>query len=354
MKIKLAILESDQSYLNRIVTAFSTRYDDKLQIYSFTNPETAFGVLDSEKIDVLIANDSFDIDVTLLPKRCAFAYFVDSKDIEIHNDQRAICKFQKAEMIYKQILSLYSENAGNITGLKMNDESCKVIVFTSPSGGVGTSTMAASCARYYAATGKRTVYLNLEPFSSPDTFFSADGQFNMSDLIFALKSKKANLAMKLESCVKQDPSGVYFFSQTNLALDMLELNSEEKIRLISELKFTDSYDYIIVDVDFALSKDYMNIYKQANAIVWVGDGSECSNIKIFRAFNALRTMEEGAEVTIANRIALIYNKFSNKTSKVLTDLDIKDLGGAPRYEHATVSQVLEHLSQLKEFGKIDA
>ena len=353
MKIKLAILENDQSYLNRIVVAFSTKYSDKFQIYSFTNPEMAFSVLESEKIDVLIASDSFDVDVSLLPKRCAFAYFVDAKDVDTHNDQTAISKFQKADMIYKQILSLYSENAGNANGLRMHDNGCEIIAFTSPSGGVGTSTMAAACARHFAAKGKRTMYLSFEPFGSSDVFFSGEGQFNMSDIIFALKSKKANLTMKLESCVKQDASGVFFFSQTNVALDMLELKTEEKIRLIEEIKITDSYDCIVVDIGFGLSKDFTDIYKLAHGIVFVGDGSECSNMKIFRAFNALRTMEEGAEETIANRIVLLYNKFSNKTSKALTDVDIRNIGGAPRYEHATIAQVLEHLSQLSEFDKIE-
>ena len=36
MKIKLALLDSDQNYLNRIVTAFNIKYADKLEIYSFT------------------------------------------------------------------------------------------------------------------------------------------------------------------------------------------------------------------------------------------------------------------------------------------------------------------------------
>lgn len=352
MKIKIAILENDQSYLNRIVTVFSTKYSDKFQIYSFTNLETALSVLESEKIEVLIANDSFDVDVAQLPRRCAFAYFVDSKDVETHNNQRAISKFQKAEMIYKQILSIYSENAGSTNGLKLHQDSCELIIFTSPSGGVGTSTMAAACARNFAAKGKRTLYLNLEMFGSADVFFSAEGQFNMSDIIFALKSKKANLTMKLESSVKQDVSGVFFFSQTNVALDMLELNTEEKIRLLQEIKLTDSYDYLILDVDFSLLKDFTDIYKLSNNIVFVGDGSEISNMKIFRAYNALCAMEDGAEETLADRIILIYNKFSNKTSQALMDVDIRNIGGAPRFEHSDVNQLLEHLSQLSIFDRI--
>lgn len=191
MRIKLAILEKDQSYLNRIVTAFNTKYSDKFEIYSFTDPSVAMSTLDSVKIDVLVADEVFEIDFTQIPKRCGFAYFVDSAGIDTLNNQRAICKFQRAELIYKQILSVYSENAGNVAGLKIDDHNTKIITFVSPCGGVGTSSMAAACALFYASKGKKTLYLNLEKFGSSDAFFKAEGQFDMSDIIFSLKSKKA-------------------------------------------------------------------------------------------------------------------------------------------------------------------
>lgn len=69
--------------------------------------------MDSSRIDVFVASGSFDVDVSALPNRCGFAYFIDSSDIDTVRDQRAISKFQKADLIYKQILSVYSEKAGN-------------------------------------------------------------------------------------------------------------------------------------------------------------------------------------------------------------------------------------------------
>lgn len=353
MKIKLALLDKDQSYLNRIVSVFSTKYADKFEIYSFTNKDVAMASLDSSRIDVLIASDVFDIDVSVLPKRCGIAYFVDSADVDSFNDQRAICKFQKADLIYKQILSLYSEIAGSVSGLKFGDDSCKVIAFASPSGGTGSSSAAAACALRYASKGKKTLYLNLEKFGSSDLFFSGEGQFDISDIIFALKSKKANLAMKLESCVKQDQKGVCFYSAPKIALDMLELSADDKIRLISELKLSGSYSYIILDMDFGMDKDSLKILRQTHAIVWVGDGSELSNSKISRTYAALATIEQSVDSPVTNRILLIYNKFSNKTGKALADIGITNIGGAPRYEHATTQQILEQLSGMSMFDKND-
>ncbi len=352
MRIKLAILENDQSYLNRIVTAFNTKYSDKFEIYSFTDKDIAMTTLDSARIDVLVASDAFEIDVTSLPNRCGFAYFTDSADVDHVNEQRAICKFQKADLIYKQILSVFSEKAGSVSGLKLGEENAKIFAFSSACGGVGTSSMAASAARYFAAKNQKTLYLNLERFGSSDAFFAGEGQFDMSDIVFALKSKKTNLPLKLESCVKQDASGVYFYSQSKVALDMHELTVDDIVRLISEIKLIGSYDYIILDMDFSLDAGSIKILKQTHAIVWVSDGSEVANAKTYRAHEALSIIEQNSDSSLVNRLCVVYNKFSNKSSKTLGELNIKNIGGAPKYEHASTAQVLEQLSKMDMFDKI--
>lgn len=352
MKIKIAILERDTSYLTRIVSAFGAKYSDKLEIYSFTDPEVAVATLNTAKIDVLLSSDVFSIDINKLPNRCAFAYLVDSMGIETLNDQRAICKFQKADLIYKQILSVYSEKASSITGFKMTGDEGQIIAFCSASGGVGSSTMAAACAVHFAAKDKKVLYLNLEKFGSSDVFFSGQGQFDMSDIIFALKSKKTNLPLKLESCVKQDPRGVYFYSQAKIALDMLELNTEDTLRLISELKLMGEYDYIILDMDFAIDKETLKIFRQAQGIVVVGDGSLESNNKTERAFTALATLEANVDAPLTNRMCFVYDKVSSKNGQSVNVTGLKVLGGAPRYSGASVQQIVDQLSAMDIFDSI--
>ncbi len=352
MKIKLAILERDQRYLERIVSVFSTKYADKFEIYSFTETSTAMAELDAARIDVLIASDTFEIDISAIPRRCGFAYLVDSPDIDTVRGQRAICKFQKAELIYRQILSIYSEKAGSIAGLKLGDESAKILTFCSIGGGTGASSMAASAAIYFAGKGRRVLYLNLEKLGSSDDFFTAEGQFDMSDIIFALKSQKANLPLKLESCVKRDRHGVYFYSRTKVALDMYELTADDTIRLIGETAFSGHYDDVILDMDFSLDSDSLKIFRQAHTLVWVGDGSQISNGKVQRAHQALSIAEQGSDSPLTNRLCFIYNKFSNKTSRTIEGINFRSIGGAPRYEHAGTEQVLEQLSKMEMFDKL--
>ena len=119
MKIKVAILEQDVSYLSRITAAFHTRYADKMEIYGFTVYEKAIDELEKTKIDVFLANELIEVEKSRLPKTCGFAYLVESNGIETVRDTAAISKFQKADLIYKQILSIYSEKTEKISDYQM-------------------------------------------------------------------------------------------------------------------------------------------------------------------------------------------------------------------------------------------
>ncbi len=352
MKIRLAILDADKEYLERVVTVFGTRYSEKFELYSFTDQELCLSALKSSKIDILVADFSFDISPLQLPSNCGFAYFVNSADIESFRGETAICKYQKADLIYKMILSVYAEKIQGITGLKMKDDACRLIAFGSAGGGSGASTVAAACALHFAIDRKRVLYLNLERFGASDVFFSASGKFDMSDVVFALKEQKANFPLKLESCVRQDPRGVYFYARPKVALDMMELSAAEIHQLLSELKLGGSYDYIIVDTDFNIDKDHIEIYRGMHGIVITVDGSEICNQKTLSMLQALSMKEENAEVPILKRMSYLYNKFSNKSGIPLSGVEIRNLGGIPRYDHASIQQIVEQIAEKPIFDGI--
>lgn len=343
MKVKLAILDSDINYLKRLLSVFSTKYSDKLEVYSFTDQERALDALNVEKIDVFIADESFIIDERRVGQKCAFAYFVASPDIQKLNDQTAICKFQKADLIHKAILNLFSERAGNLAVMKVMGNEAEMIVFTSPCGGTGTSCVAAAYAARMAQQGKRALYLNLEKISTANVFFHGEGAFSMSDVIFALKGKKTNMALRLESCVKCDPCGVYYFEPAKVALERLELTGEEEAELIAALRASGSYDVVVVDIDFEISDSMIALYEQADRVIWVSDGTQTANAKIEGAYAALRIIEKGKRHDFFGKLNLLYNKFSNKTGCLVACPGLSDVGGVPKLERAMCAQVLDYL-----------
>lgn len=353
MKIKLAILENDLNYLDKIVSIFNSRYSEKFEVYSFTDKKLALDIICTSKMDVFIASDTYTISTEEIPVSCAFAYFVNTPGMETVGDQKAICKFQKIDVMYREILGLYSENAGREATYKKSDDNCRMIMFTSPAGGVGTSTMAVAAALRYAKQRKKVLYFNLEKTGAADTFFEADGTANMSDILFAFKGKKSKLAFKLESCVKKDKSGVCFFSQTKYALDMTELDNKDWMELLDAIKATGTYEVIIVDCDFSLTMEYFETYNYMDSIVWLGDGTEITNNKLYRAYQACQMIEQEHDFEISKKILFAYNKFSSKTGRVIhEETRVQSIGGAPYYQNATNMQITEGLSDMKMFDAL--
>lgn len=353
MKIKLALLDRDMHYLSRITAVFTNRFSDKLEVYSFTDEQIALEKLQASKIHVFLASDAFHIDTALLPKHCGFAYFVESANIETYKDMPAICKYQKVETIYKMVLEIFSETVSTSIGIKYNaDSHVRVVTFVSASGGVGSSTAAVACAKSFAANGQKTLYLNLEQFGNTRLFLSGEGQTSFSDVLFALKSNKTNLSLKLESNVRQDSSGVYFYESPEKALDMLELKTEEIQKLINGLMLAGFYENIVFDIDFSFHASTMEIFKQSSSIVFVSDGSEISNDKFLRVHQAIEILDEHAGEHLLPRVVLFYNKFSSKTGRALADV-AHSIGGAPKYDHATTEQIVSQLVGLGVFQKFE-
>lgn len=342
MKIKLAMLESDSNYLKRVVPMFNSKFANELEIYSFTDIDAAMECLEEKKIDVFLASDTFKIDYSLIPKRCGFAFLVESLDIDSVEQHKAICKFQKGELIYKQILSIYSEHVPNITGVSnVENGSMKTIAFCSPCGGVGTSTVAAACAIALAAKGYRVLYLNTEIYGDSDMFFSCDGQFNFSDVIYAVKSNKTNRAMKLQSAIKQDASGVYYYSSVKVPLDMMEMKSDDYITLQNELKMIGAYDYVVMDVEYPKTQEAYEFLQYCNSIVWVTDETEASSLKVGKAFRAIQILDGQADFAIQPRLWLVKNKTARND---MAQNEIRVLGSLPMYQSVLASQMARQLS----------
>lgn len=354
IRIKLAIADTDEIYVNRLSNFFDASYRDRLEVYSFTQSTSLMNFINTNKVDVLLASDVMEIDLKAIPERTAFAYLVDSPSLETVNNKRTVCKFQKADLIYKEALSLYSENPTNVTGFKSaGDGDTSVISYYSCSGGCGSSTVAAACCINLASKGKRVLYLNLEHFGTSQTFFNATGSFTLSDVIFALKSKKSNLTLKLESAVRKDQSGVFFYEACRNPLDIFEMTSDEIRRLIVELKSSGNYDFIIIDTDVQLDTSAINIMSYSNSMIFVSDGSEVANIKFKRAYNAMTIIEEQQKISLIQKIIVMNNKFHPTTSKANEEIpDVEVIGGIADFGRESNFQIAKQISQMQVFSSL--
>lgn len=260
MKIRIALIDSDDLYLQRFVSTFNSKYFDKITIFSFSDPAIAESNMQMSKYDIVIAAENFDL--TPFKDRCAVAYFSNSNEINELNGEKAIGKYQRVENIYKQILDLYSEiHKGIIYNDNGGDNGTKIIGVFSACGGAGATSVASAYARALAARGESVLYFDLEKNNCNHVFKGEGQQVTFGDVVYAIKSQNANLGLKLESCVKHDPSGVYFYEPCESVLDFLELNDEEILDVIRTLKAAGKYTYMIVDFNFDFAPLHFELMK---------------------------------------------------------------------------------------------
>lgn len=354
MRIKVGLLDSDTNYLKRMTIAFTSRFADKVEVYSFTKLDIAIEEANDRGLDVLLFSTDYKVDTSKLPDKCGYAYLVDAQDVEMIDDIMTVSKFQKAELIYKRILNIYSERAKNISKSFLNENiHTKIVYFTSVSGGCGTSTVAAAAAKRLAKYGKRVLYLNLEYISSTEVYFQGEGDGTMSDIIYALKSKKSNIGLKIESSLRHDEFGVNFFASSDVALDTCELNVENIELLIKEIQLSDNFDNVIIDGRFSFGKDMYVLMDGFNECIFVSDGSPSSNVKFQNAYKCIGILDRQYGSSLAGKIKVIYNRFSSRSSETMENGEITILGGIKRIEGAKPAELVEQIMEntfLDEIG----
>lgn len=350
MKIKLVLLDRDREYLNRLMAVLSHRYMDKLEIYSFTDLNMAFDNLKTVKADVILVNEEFELDENILPKKCGFAYMAEDSDVETIRKHRVVSKYQRVDLFYRDILNIYSENTSNVTGYKSNiNNLTQIITFMSAEGGAGSSLLAAAFAKYAAGSSKKVLYLNLEQSGCAEDYFKGEGRFDFSDVIYAVKSRKTNLILKLESIVKQDASGVYFYGSSKSALDLLEFDDEDIRIFIQELCNNGMYDYIVVDTDSVLDKRIKCITEFSHRVILVSDDKAVSDSKLKRFYNALNTLESQELINALDKLYLVYNKSDGSNFRINEVPDIKYLGCVPYLEGESADDIIAQMISMDWF-----
>lgn len=353
MKIRVAILDKDDNYKNRLLYNFQTKYADKIELYSFSTVEQLKNALENTRVDIILVDEFVAFSKEDVSKSNAVVYLCRTSGIEEMNDCPAICKFQKLESIYRQLLSAYAdlEISANV---KVKKYSSRIVLFMSAQGGSGTSVAAAAYALKRAKEGKKVFYLNIEPFGGANLYFFGTGNMSFTDTIVALKSKKTNLVLKLESIIKSDESGVDFISISKNTYDMYELQDEEISRLLQGLAQVRAYEEIIVDASSGFNERVHFLMKEhAEKIVCVNDGSETGNLKFERFCELLKVLEDrDKQPSSFSKMVLVYNRYSSKTSKQLEESPVAVLGGIHRYEGVSGRDLIEQVANVQILEKI--
>ncbi len=353
MKIKLGMLDRDLRYMRRLTDYFNTYYSDTLEVFVFSSLGNLSDFLQTAKLDVLLANYDLGQNEIKSLDTGILAYFADTQDTETINEVRAVCKYQKVELIYNEVLNLYAELDSNIS-FHVMEGNCPVYLFMGVAGGVGCTTAAITCATNLSRMGKNVLYLNLEENGVLEPFLIGEGNTGLSDALYAVKSNRANLALKLQTIVRKDESGICFFAPFDASLDAADMGAEDVSTLIGILISMSMFDCIIIDADITISKKRSTLLNLATQVFFVNDGRDISNKKMECVLQAIQIIDERDGTRVLMKCNVLYNKFGSMSVQASSEQCSQVFGLMNRYEGGTCKQVVEQLVQKNIFASLVA
>ncbi len=341
MVMKVAVIEKDPRFLDRLTAVFSKNYGDKVELYPFTDPDVAISTLQFVKPHILIAEESIRLPSHALPAGCALAYFVSAVGTDQIDGHRAICKFQRAELIYKQLLGILSEEADSAP---THGAETALLTFTSPVGGVGVSTAAAAFALRLASRGHRVLYLDLDAYSCPRLYFHGEGNYTLADVLHTLVHKDGNLTELLVHATRKDPRGVSYFCEGPADSVYPSLTPEDIARLLRELRIIAAFDYMVIDIPFFTLLEQKDLLERSRGVVLLADGTEGSQQKLVRGYYALLHEIEAAQ--LQPELFLLHNKCNTFPIGDPRLSALVDLGQIPFVPGKDISGLLASVAEL--------
>lgn len=353
MRIKVALLDHDLEYLERRQSFLTEIYGNQIEVLAFTDPQTALASIERDRVRVLIIGEQIQINTDTIPPTCAYAYMVESSHIAEYEGAKALGRHIPVDDFFREI-SLLFESVSRSVQFRAGgsgESNTRVVTFTSPAGGSGTTSAAVAFARALTIAGKKPLYLNLDPFQLVENFFyyqpTSSGSFH--DLIFAVKERR-NLDTQFGARTVQDQYGVHFFTSAPLAADVIELNADDLSYLLEQIIRSDVFDFAVIDVPFTLRPAEVNVFNASDRVVLVSNGRQTPNDKILRALETLAVLDQRQDSHISPKTNLLYNRFSSKQASRIPDLTVPELGGINRFENATELQVIDAIVST---GRLD-
>ena len=261
-----------------------------------------------------------------------------------------LMKYQHADALIKEMMSLCSEQISQLHTGSRTEGRGSVLLFESPAGGVGTTTLACACAYYLQHQGQKVLYLNLERFGATESFLGGDGKADLGDLLYALKAKRGNFAIKLESVVRQDISGISYVEPCRHAADTESISAKDMEVLVRAVAESGMYDSVIMDRNSGVADTDYVLRNCADSVILISDGTQTANGKIQKLCEALYLYEKNEDIVLMPKVKLLYNRFGSRTGCRLDQDQPETLGGFPRYENMTERTIIEQMAEKEVFS----
>lgn len=286
MKKIIVAMFDREGYTKRLAEYLIRHCNTMLDVRLFTSIESMRKFLRREVVEMLLIGEKdWDSAWEAESHVHQLIFLSDGEMVREGTSQQIIFKYQSAESIVRELLSVIAEDDSiQSSDMKRGIGNVEFIGVYSPFGGAGVSTFAYRMAKEYGVQ-YLTLYLDLELFDGMSAYLDrkhskavvdvAGG--GMSKLIFYLQQNKDKVAVKIQALV-QHHEGMDCIGAVDDYRDLYSMKVDDLHRLIQVLSEKTEYQKIVFDIGY-LSESSLELMRNCDILYLPKAGSHIQENK---------------------------------------------------------------------------
>lgn len=316
----LAIFDSNTEYAMHLMDYINRKKDFLLEACVFTNGESLTEYTKESTVDILLIGE--DCNLVGMCKEHIRHMIVLSEGKYVREDMAmpVVYKFQSIEQMLKEILAVLLDDKEQEGGYVRIGKKASCIGFFSASGGSHKTSIALAAGQMLAKKAE-TLYLNFEllPSIEPQGINKEDiyiqASKGMSELLYYVRQGNENISLKVKT-MAEDIGGLACICPVSHYRDLYDMEPEDVDKLFGDLKRSNLYEKILVDVGFLGDAAWALLEHCEKIIVPQGFGS-IGNTKMKGLLAMLKA--EGRE-ELCERFIPIQSLYDEKVEQGLYEL----------------------------------
>lgn len=249
MEKVLAIYDFESDFSNNLMEYLNRKKGFSFRTRVFTNMESLNSYLSQNRIEILLlgedAAELFEDGLCGRQNIGQICLLTESGRVREDSAYPVVFKFQSAEELLREVLSLYEEKDSGAKRITLTGVP-GIYSVCSPCGGSGKTCLSLAVAAALAEKGE-TLYVSLEPFSVLQVLLRHKPEQGISEWIYYLKESGPGLKTRFHSVVVREGEVDYIAGPSH-GMDLNDLDEEDMETWLRQLAEEENYRYIVFDI----------------------------------------------------------------------------------------------------------
>ncbi|MCX7774052.1 MAG: hypothetical protein N2376_13170 [Clostridia bacterium] len=318
-QLRLVLVDTDHLFLERLSDYIQRNKSERFTMELFTQiPVFESWVSSGGKADLMVMSARVLSQVTLKLGNQPIAVLNDGFPVQYPEGIAIIKKYQPADALIKELLSLCADSLRTETEVKEGTGRIHLILYVD--GSDLCHPLAPNIAFCLAQRGKKVFYLSLDHIPVTDCYFSGTNEKGLSEMLYFLKSRKEGLSLKAESCTTKDAStGVEFMKAQKNLDDLADLSSQDIKALLEALKSRGCYDEIVVSREFRSDEPLIECLRQSGTISLAASDRPVAVRRLNRILEYLSLLNDKHSLGLIDKCTIAMAQDDMGTPPSITD-----------------------------------